>query len=111
MSSKLHVKSGDTVVVISGVDKGTVGKVQKAFPSEGRVIVEKVAMVKRHQKARQQGMPGGIVEKESKIDSSRVMLVCPHCGKGTRPAHRFVEVEGAKPRKVRACKKCGANID
>ena len=98
---KLHVKSGDTVVVISGDkrnSKGKTGKVQKAFPSEGKVIVEGVAIVKRHQKPRGQG-------------ASRVMLVCPSCKKATRVAHKFVEAEGQKPRKVRVCKKCGATID
>ena len=111
---KLHVKSGDTVVVISGDkrnSKGKTGKVQKAFPSEGKVIVEGVAIVTRHQKPRGQGMPGGIVSKEAAIDASRVMLVCPSCKKATRVAHKFVEAEGQKPRKVRVCKKCGATID
>ena len=111
---KLHVKSGDTVVVISGDkrnSKGKTGKVQKAFPSEGKVIVEGVAIVKRHQKPLGQGMPGGIVSKEAAIDASRVMLVCPSCKKATRVAHKFVEAEGQKPRKVRVCKKCGATID
>ena len=61
---KLNVKSGDTVVVISGKDKGKQGKIQKAFPSTGKIIVEGVAMVKKHQKPRGQGMPGGIVDNE-----------------------------------------------
>jgi len=111
---KLHVKSGDTVVVLSGdkaKSKGKIGKVQKAFPSEGKVIVEGVAMVKKHQKPRGQGMPGGIVSQEAAIDASRVMLICPNCKKGTRVAHKFIEAEGQKPRKVRVCKKCGVAID
>ena len=120
---KLHVKAKDQVIVIAGKDKGKkgsvvtafpktgkvivegvkTGKVQKAFPSEGKVIVEGVAIVKRHQKPRGQGMPGGIVSKEAAIDASRVMLVCPSCGKPTRLAHKLLE-DGSK---VRLCKKCG----
>ena len=110
---KLHVKSGDTVVVLSGdkaKSKGMIGKVQKAFPSKGKIVVEGVAMVKKHQKPRGQGMPGGIVSQEAAIDASRVMLICPHCKKGTRIAHKFIEAEGQKPRKVRVCKKCGETI-
>ncbi len=108
---KLNVKTGDTVVVISGKDKGKEGKIQKAFPAEGKIIVEGVAMVKKHQKPRGQGLPGGIVEKEAAIPACKVMLVCPACKKATRVAHKFVEAEGQKPQKVRSCKKCGATID
>ncbi len=107
---KLNVKTGDNVVVISGANKGKTGKIQKAFPKDGRVIVEGIAMVKRHQKPRGQGMPGGIVEKEAPIGVSNVMLVCPSCKKGTRVGHKFVTTNG-KQKKVRTCKKCGASID
>ena len=109
--TKLGVKTGDTVVVISGKDKGKQGKIQKAYPSNGKIVVEGVAMVKKHQKPRGQGMPGGIVDKEAPIPASKVMLVCPSCKKATRIAHKFVESEGQKPQKVRICKKCGATID
>ena len=108
--SKLHIKTGDTVVVITGKDKGKKGKVNKAFPSTGRVIVEGVALVKRHQKPRNQQTPGGIITKEAAIDASNVMLVCPKCGKATRAAHTLVEKNG-KTKSVRICKKCKAQID
>ncbi len=108
--TKLGVKTGDTVVVISGKDKGKQGKIQKAYPSNGKIVVEGVAMVKKHQKPRGQGMPGGIIEKEAAIQASKVMLVCPKCKKATRVAHKFVETDSAKPKKVRVCKKCGAEI-
>lgn len=108
--NKLGVKSGDTVVVISGKDKGKQGKIQKAFPATGKVIVQGVAMVKKHQKARGQGMPGGIIDKEAAIPACKVMLVCPSCKKATRLAHKFITAEGKKPEKVRVCKKCGATI-
>ncbi len=112
MKPKLNVKTGDTVVVISGANKGKSGKIQKAFPSEGKVIVEGVAMVKRHQKPRGQGMQGGIIEKEAPIQVSNVMLLCPSCKKPTRVGHKFIDVAG-KQKKVRVCKKanCGATID
>ena len=110
-ASKLFVKTGDTVMVMSGEDKGKTAKVKKAFPSTGKIIVEGVAMVKKHQKPRGQGLPGGIVEKEAAIPACKVMLVCPACKKATRVAHKYVEAEGQKPQKVRACKKCGATID
>ena len=74
---KLHVKSGDTVVVISGDkrnSKGKTGKVQKAFPSEGKVIVEGVAIVKRHQKPRGQGMPGGSRDRREPRDAGLPQL-------------------------------------
>ena len=110
--AKLNVKTGDTVVVISGKDKGKEGKIQKAFPAEGKIIVEGVAMVKKHQKPRGQGMPGGIIEKEAPIDASNVMIVCPKCGKAAKMGHKFNDGEGkASRRKVRVCKECGATIE
>ena len=109
---KLNVKTGDTVVVISGKDKGKQGKIQKAYPSNGRIVVEGVAMVKKHQKPRGQGMPGGIVEKEAPIAASNVMVICPKCGKPTRVGHVFIEGEGkTSRRKRRVCKKCKAVFD
>ena len=69
---KMHVKRGDTVKVISGKDKGKEGKVITAVPETGKVIVEGVAMVKRHQKARAQGQESGIIQKEAAIDASNV---------------------------------------
>ena len=108
---KLNVKTGDTVVVISGKDKGKEGKITRAFPKDGKIIVSGVAMVKKHQKPRGQGMPGGIIDQEAAIPACKVMLVCPACKKATRVAHKFVVVEGQAPKKVRACKKCGATID
>ena len=109
---KLHVKTGDTVVIISGKDKGHTGKVAKAFPREGRIVVEGAAMVKRHQKPRGQGMPGGIIDMEAPIRACKAMLVCPSCKKATRAARGFVEdPDRGKPRKIRSCRKCGAAID
>ena len=109
--SNMHVKSGDTVIVISGTDQGRKGKVQKAFPETNKVVVEGVKMVKRHQKPRGEGMPGGIVDKEAAISASKVMIVCPKCHKPTRVGHKFTEGDGKlSRRKVRICKKCGASL-
>ena len=75
----MHIRSKDTVVVITGKDKGKEGKVLVASPKTGKVVVEGVAIATKHQKPRQQGVPGGIVKKEAAIDASNVMLVCPKC--------------------------------
>ena len=99
---KMHVKRGDIVKVISGKDKGKEGKVMVAFPEEGKVIVEGVAMVKKHQKARMQGQESGIISKEAAIDASNVLRVCSKCGKAARTGVKVLE-DGSK---VRYCKKC-----
>ncbi|MBQ3037653.1 MAG: 50S ribosomal protein L24 [Lachnospira sp.] len=99
---KMHVKRGDTVKVISGKDKGKEGKVITAIPETGKVIVEGVAMVKKHQKARMQGQESGIINMEAAIDASNVLRVCPSCGKAARTGVKVLE-DGSK---VRYCKKC-----
>ena len=112
--NSLNVKKGDTVVVISGKDKGKKGKILVARPDEERVVVQNAAMVTRHVKPRKQGQPGGRIEQESPIHASNVMLVCPKCDKPTRIAHKIKEIEisGEKKQKsVRVCKKCGKVID
>ena len=112
--NSLNVKKGDTVVVISGKDKGKKGKIMVAQPDDERVIVQGAAMVTRHVKPRKQGQPGGRIEKEGPIHASNVMLVCPKCDKPTRIAHKLKEVEisGEKKQKsVRVCKKCGKVIE
>ena len=103
----MHVHSKDQVVVISGKDKGKKGKITAAFPKTGKVVVEGVNMVTKHQKARNAMQPGGIVHKEAPIDASNVMLVCPKCKKGVRVGYSVLE-NGTK---VRVCKKCGASIE
>jgi len=111
----MHVKSNDQVVVISGKDKGKKGKITAAFPKTGRVVVEGVNIVKKHQKARNQMQPGGIIHKEMAIDASNVMLICSKCGKATRVAHKVTTVAGENGKQqrkmIRVCKKCNAEID
>lgn len=99
---KMHIKRGDEVQVIAGKDKGTKGKVVTAFPQTGKVIVEGVNFVSKHQKARRQGEESGILHMEAPIDASNVMRVCPRCGKPARTGVQVLE-DGSK---VRYCKKC-----
>jgi len=100
---KMHVKRGDTVQVLSGKDKGRQGKVITAFPKSGKVIVEGVAVAKRHQKARMQGQESGIINMETPIYASKVMRVCESCNKPARTGVKILD-DGSK---VRYCKKCG----
>ena len=103
--SKVHVKTGDTVIVISGKDKGKQGKVLQVSPKEQKVIVEGLNMVTKHVKPRKQGEEGGIIQRETPIYASKVMLVCPKCGKAARVAAKVGE-DGKKIR-VAAHKACG----
>jgi len=103
---KLNVKKGDTVLVLSGKDKGKQGKITAAMPKKGKVVVEGINKVKRHTKPNVKAPQGGIIVKEMPMPACKVMLVCPACSKPTRVAHK--EVNG---KMVRACKKCGETID
>ncbi len=103
--NKVHVKTGDNVQVISGKDAGKTGKVLDVSPTEGKVIVEGLNMVTKHVKPRRQGEQGGIVKAEGAMYACKVMPVCPKCGKPTRVGH--AENDG---KKVRVCKKCGAQF-
>ena len=105
----MNVKLNDTVVVITGKDKGKTGKVVSTSPKSGRVTVEGVNIQKKHQKARKANAVSQIIEREGAIDASNVMVICDKCGKATRVKHAFVE-EGGKQKKVRVCK-CGAVLD
>ena len=100
---KIHVKKNDFVVVISGKDAGKKGKVLAALPKEGRIVVEGVNIITKHQKPRGAQQPGGLIKREAPLYASKVMLVCSKCQKGTRIAHKNLE-DGSK---VRICKKCG----
>lgn len=102
----LNVKKGDNVLVLAGKDKGKTGKVLSADPKSGRVVVDGVNIITKHNKPRSAQVPGGIEKTNGTIDVSNVQLVCPACGKATRIGH--AELEG---KKVRVCKKCNANLD
>ena len=104
--NRVHVKSGDTVQIISGRDKGLQGKVLAVSPKEGKVIIEGRNMVTKHVKPRRQGEQGGIVKAESAIYACKVMPVCQKCNKPTRVGHS-IDKDG---KKSRVCKKCGAAL-
>lgn len=102
----MSIKKGDKVEVLSGKDRGKQGVVLRALPSEGKVVVEGVAIAKKAVKPNQNNQQGGIVPQEMPIDVSNVMLICPKCDKRTRVGHEAGELDGHKT-KLRICKKCG----
>ena len=103
---KLAVRKDDTVIVISGDDKGKKGKVVEVSPAEGKVIVEGVNIVHKHVKPRRQGEAGGIIDAEAALYASKVMLVCPKCGKAVRTGKKILD----NGKKVRYCKKCNESL-
>ena len=102
----MNIRRDDTVVVLSGKDKGKQGKVLSADPKNGKVIVEGVNVASKHQKPMRQGEEGGIIKRETPIRACKVMRVCPKCGQPTRTAYAIL-ADGSK---TRVCKKCGENI-
>ena len=103
--AQLHIKTGDTVVVLSGSSKGVRGEVIATSPKEGKVIDKGANMIKKHVKARRQGDVSGIIDAEGAMYASKVALFCPKCNKGVRT---HVVVDGDK--KIRTCK-CGHKFD
>ena len=101
----MNIKKNDTVIVLSGKDKGVKGKVLVAMPAENKVIVEKVNVATCHTKPRKQGEQAGIIKRETPIRSCKVALYCEKCEKGVRVGYK---VEDGK--KTRICRKCGAEI-
>ena len=96
----MYVKKDDTVLILSGDDKG----------KQGKVIVEGINMIKKHVKPRQAGEQGGIIEAEGAMYACKVQVICPACKKPTRIAHKKVTNEAGKSRSVRICKECGEEI-
>ncbi len=123
MSTTLKIKKGDTVQMLTGKDRGKQGRVLEARPREGKVVVENLNMMKRHQKPRPirdssrmggtEIAPGGIVDRPSAVPVSNVMVVCPTCKKPSRIGYRFKEAKGGEQVKVRVCKNdgCGQELD
>ena len=101
----MNIKTGDTVIVLSGDDKGVKGNVIAVSPKEDKVIVEKVNMIHKHVKPRKQGETGGIVDAEGAIYASKVALYCKKCDKGVRAKVKVVD-----GKKIRVCAKCGAEL-
>ena len=106
--SKVHVKRDDTVIVISGDDKGVIGKVVAVSPDEGKVIVQGANIVSKHQKPIRQGETGGIIKVEAAMYASKVQIYCSKCAKhnkGTRIQHKIVD-----GKKIRVCAACGEEL-
>ena len=122
MTQTMRIKKGDLVQVLSGKDRGKQGKVLEARPSERRVIVESLNMIKRHTKPRPirdssriggpSIAPGGVIDKPAPIDVSNVMIVCPACDRPTRIGVTFKDIKGERV-KIRVCRRadCGQEID
>ncbi len=106
-ANKLHVKRGDSVVVISGKDKGKRGKVLVALPKNSKVIVEGINVSTKHKKPSKTVQQGGIIHQESPLFSSKVMIWCDKCKKGVRIGHKMLNDQT----KVRYCKSCGDVFD
>ena len=104
---KNHLKVNDQVEVITGKDKGRVGKIIRVYRKSDRALVERINMIKRHTKARAAGQEGQIVEKEAPVHVSNLMLVCPKCTNTVRVANRTLD-DGSK---VRICKKCSESVE
>jgi large subunit ribosomal protein L24 len=123
MTTALKLKKGDTVQMLTGKDRGKQGRIIDARPRDGKVIVENLNLVTKHQKPRPirdagrmggtQIAPGGRIERASAISASNVMLVCPTCKLPTRVGYKFKDTKGGDPVKVRVCKRdgCGQEID
>ena len=101
----MNIKPGDTVIVLSGDDKGVKGKVIAVSPKEGKVLVEGANIIHKHVKARKQGDESGIIDAEGAIYASKVALWCDACKKGVRVKH--VVKDG---KKIRVCAKCGKEL-
>jgi large subunit ribosomal protein L24 len=122
MATQLKIKKGDTVHMLSGKDRGKQGRVVEARPRDGKVIVENLNMMKKHQKPRPirdanrmggtQIAPGGIIERPMAVSVSNVMLVCPTCKLPTRVGYVFKDIKGEHV-KIRVCKRegCGQEVD
>ena len=102
-----HVRKGDTVMVVAGKERGKRGKVLRVIPGKGRVLIEHINMIKKHQRPTQKLRQGGIIEREGPLALSNVLPICARCDK---PARTGVTVL-ADGRKVRTCKRCGEPMD
>ena len=107
LSMGLCIKKNDTIVVITGKEKGKKGRVISVDPTKDRILIEKINMIKRHMRPSKKYAQGGIIEKEAPLPISNVMLVCSKCGKPTRIGNTILS-DGTK---VRACKKCKEVIE
>jgi len=119
----LSIRKNDQVQVMSGKEKGKIGKVHQVDRKTGRVTIEKVNMVSRHVKPSQKYPQGGILQKEGSFHYSTVLLMCPKCNRGVRHGQKLVEAGATKGKgkkaakaatethKIRVCKRCGESLE
>lgn len=103
----MKIKKNDMVLILTGKDRGKKGKVRQVMPQKGRLVVEGLNMIKRHSRTKGQARQGGIIEMESPVDISNVMLVCNKCGKSVRVGYKMM----GDDKKVRICRSCQEVID
>jgi large subunit ribosomal protein L24 len=103
----VQIRKNDSVMVISGKEKGKTGKVLRVLPKEDSVLIERVNLVKRHSRPRGPQQPGGIVEKEASIPVSNLMIMCDKCNAPVRIGHKIL-TDGSK---IRICRRCGEALD
>ena len=103
----MNIKRDDTVLVITGKDRGKRGRVREVHPADNKVIIEGINIVKKHTRGRMGARQAGIVEQEAPMNISKVMVVCPSCNKGVRIGHSFLD----NGQKVRQCRNCAATFD
>jgi large subunit ribosomal protein L24 len=103
----MDIKRDDTVLVITGKDKGKRGRVREVHPADKKVVVEAINLIKRHTRGRMGARQAGVVEQEAPLYAGKVMVVCPSCNRGVRVGHTVL----ANGQKVRQCRHCGANFD
>lgn len=100
----MKLKKGDKVLIVSGKDKGKTGKITKALPRFGKIVVEEVNVKKKHQRSKKEGQKGQIIQIAMPIDVSVAKFLCAKCERATRVGYKLLEDR----KKVRICKKCGA---
>jgi large subunit ribosomal protein L24 len=103
----VQIRKNDSVMVISGKERGKTGKVLRVLPEKDALVIERVNMVKRHSKPRGAQQPGGIVEKEAAIHASNIMIMCDKCNAPVRIGHKVL----GDGQKIRICRRCGEALD
>lgn len=103
----MNIKQDDTVLVMTGKDKGKKGRVREVHPADNKVIIEGINIVKKHTKGRSGARQAGVIEQEAPMNASKVMVVCPKCGRGVRVGHTLL----ANGQKVRLCRHCGETFE
>ncbi|MBI5379332.1 MAG: 50S ribosomal protein L24 [Nitrospirae bacterium] len=104
---KVHIKKNDSVLVLSGKDRGKRGRVLAVSPKKGTALVERLNLIKRHTRPNPRQKQGGIIEKEGPLSVSKLMLICPRCDRPTRIRRQGLEND----KRVRACRACGETVD